>query len=133
MPSQESQKKTKLKEYSFDIDEYGDPKIYTNFEALGAILMRLFMLEPGTLQNNLDCGIGLISKWKYIQEDQKEAFINYATDQISDYINPYMSVNMSVEFLSGKNIMVIFLEIDTRTYQFYFNRDTLSLELIKNR
>ena len=57
---------TLLKEYSLSTDSYKTPLTYKNFNAFGTLMMRLMLLEPGTITHSPEMGLGLISKYRYM-------------------------------------------------------------------
>ena len=65
-----------LKEYTLDVNAYGTPLDYKNFNALGTLIMRLILLEPGTITHSPKMGVGLISKYRYMQSDKLDTFVN---------------------------------------------------------
>jgi hypothetical protein len=54
-----------ISEFGFSVDEFNNPKVYKNAEAVSTLLVRLLLLEPGTIQSHPNAGVGLISRYRY--------------------------------------------------------------------
>ena len=54
-----------ITEESLSIDNFNDPKIFKNAEALMLLLSRLVLLEPGVFQSHPDMGVGLLTNYRY--------------------------------------------------------------------
>ena len=107
-----------LKEYTLDVNAYGTPLDYKNFNALGTLIMRLILLEPGTITHSPKMGVGLISK-----------YVNEVKNQIKDYIDPTAVVDMDVN-ITDQNVMVMDLKINSAQFRYYFDRDKVTLKMI---
>lgn len=118
-----------LKEYTLDVNTYGTPLDYKNFNALGTLIMRLILLEPGTITHSPKMGVGLISKYRYMQSDKLDAFVNEVKNQIKDYIDPTAVVDMDVN-ITDQNVMVMDLKINSAQFRYYFDRDKVTLKMI---
>ena len=106
-----------LKEYTLDVNAYGTPLDYKNFNALGTLIMRLILLEPGTITHSPKMGVGLISKYRYMQSDKLDTFVNEVKNQIKDNI-------------TDQNVMVMDLKINSAQFRYYFDRDKVTLKMI---
>ena len=118
-----------LKEYTLDVNAYGTPLDYKNFNALGTLIMRLILLEPGTITHSPRMGVGLISKYRYMQSDKLDSFINEVKTQIKDYIDPTAVVDMDVN-ITDQNVMVMDMKINSAQFRYYFDRDKVTLKMI---
>lgn len=118
-----------LKEYTLDVNAYGTPLDYKNFNALGTLIMRLILLEPGTITHSPRMGVGLISKYRYMQSDKIEGFIQEVKTQIKDYLDATAVVDMDVN-ITDQNVMVMDLKINSVQFRYYFDRDKVTLKMI---
>lgn len=64
------------------VDKYYKPLVATDTNYATLLLVRLILLEPGTFQTHPDCGVGLVSKFRYatnvdMAELQKNQRPNY--------------------------------------------------------
>lgn len=120
-----------VREYSMSVDKYGNPLSYKNFNALGVLIGRLLLLEPGTITHSPLMGVGLISTFRYMKSDRKSEFEDVVKSQITDYIDPTLLVDVHTEFVPNRNIMQIFITINNVDYAYNFDRDNITLEMIK--
>ena len=55
-----------FKEYHFDVNDFKEPRETTGRKAIGVLIVRLLLLEPGTDPNRPEMGVGLVSKYRYM-------------------------------------------------------------------
>lgn len=108
-------------EYIFSVDNFGDPKLLKNAEAIATLLTRLLLLEPGTYQSHPKMGVGLISKYRYTIEDKLLDLRDDFKSQIEKYLPQYQGVDVQV-FLQNK-ICYINATIDNTIYAFFYDID----------
>lgn len=124
---------TVLREYSLNVDKYNSPLVYKNFNALGVILMRLMLLEPGTITHSPRMGLGLISKYRYIQSDKARDLAQAIRDQIRDYLDSTAVTDVNITFPnSGENIMVIDISVNQMQFRYFYDRDKITLNMLLN-
>lgn len=84
-----------LTEHSFSVDDFKNPKVYKDREAVAVLLMRLLLLEPGLIQSHPEMGVGLVSRYRYgvdVASDLQSNFKN----QIDRYLPQLQGVRVSV-------------------------------------
>lgn len=124
---------TLLKEYSLSTDSYKTPLTYKNFNAVGTLIMRLMLLEPGTITHNPEMGLGLISKYRYMQSDRAIELSQAIKDQIKDYLDNTIAVEVNIGFSNnGENIMIIDMTVDQFQFRYFYDRDKLTLKMLMN-
>lgn len=124
---------TILREYSLNTDNYKMPLNYKNFNAVGTLIMRLMLLEPGTITHSPKMGLGLISKYRYMQSDRAIELSQAIKDQIKDYLDNTVAVDVNIGFSNkGENIMIIDMEIDQFQFRYFYDRDKLTLKMLMN-
>lgn len=124
---------TLLREHTLSTDSYKTPLTYKNFNAVGMLIMRLMLLEPGTITHSPRMGLGLISKYRYIQSDRVMELTQAIKDQIKDYLDNTVAVNVDVHFApNGENVMIIDMEVNQYQFRYFYDRDKLTLEMMKN-
>ena len=80
------------------VDNFNNPKIFSDAEALLLLLSRLVLLEPGTFQSHPDMGVGLLTNYRYKLDDG-----GLAADLRSRIRN---QIDMYLPMLSGIDIQV---------------------------
>lgn len=107
-------------EYSFSIDDFENPKIYKNPEAVAVLLTRLLLLEPGTFQSHPEMGVGLYSKYMYSVNGINVSNLKKDIQkQIIAYLPDYQSASVNVN--QDKETIYITIEIDSTIYGFIYN------------
>ena len=107
-------------EYSFSIDDFENPKVYKNPEAVAVLLTRLLLLEPGTIQSHPEMGVGLYSKYMYSVNGINVSNLKKDTQkQIVTYLPDYQSASVNVN--QDKETIYITIEIDSTIYGFIYN------------
>lgn len=123
-----------IKEYSLSTNEFNTPQTFSDINALAVLIIRLFLLAPGTLTNNPECGIGLYEKYSHITEDELKEFNDVASDQLTRYLGgntDYISCDAS--FLeSDSHMLIISVTFQKKVLNFAFDKDNLTLSYIKN-
>ena len=113
-------------EYTFSVDNFGDPKVLKNAAAIATILTRLLLLEPGTIQSHPNMGVGLVSKYRYTIEDKLITLRDDFRYQIEKYLPQYQGVEVQV-YLEGK-ICYINATIDNIIYAFFYDTESNDLK-----
>ena len=113
-------------EYLFSVDNFGDPAVVKNAEAIATLLTRLLLLEPGTIQSHPSMGVGLVSKYRYTVEDRLIDLRDDFKQQIEKYLPQYQGVEVQV-FIKEK-ICYINATIDNTVYAFFYDTDKNSIK-----
>ena len=88
-----------LKEYIIGTDDFKQPKKVLGKKAIGVLLVRLLLLEPGTDPMRPEMGVGLVSKYRYMFPDNLGELKRDISDQLARFLFPYqrIGINMKVE------------------------------------
>lgn len=113
-------------EYTFSVDDFGDPKVLTDSEAIAVVLTRLLLLEPGTFQSHPEMGVGLVSKYRYTMEDNIRYLRDDFRSQIEKYLPQYQGVEVSAYL--QEHVCHINATIDGVLYAFFYDVDTGNLK-----
>lgn len=100
-------------EYVASVDQFGKPIIYKNKQAIGMLLMRLLLLEPGSDPLHPDMGVGLRS-YRYSMGKRAELETRIK-DQINTYLPDFQSSNVTIINTPDK-IANIEITIDNNLY-----------------
>ena len=85
-----------INEYHLSIDEFKEPKVSTNAEAVATLLVRLLLLEPGTFQSHPDMGVGIVSRYRYNMEGKAADLEADFKRQIETYLPNFQNVRVKV-------------------------------------
>ena len=110
-----------INEYSMSVDDFKNPKTYSDREAVCVLLARLLLLEPGTFQSHPNMGVGLVSKYRYgvdVASDLQSNFKN----QIELYLPQLQGCRVNVT-QSGQ-VLNIAVEYNNVLYGVSFNQSS---------
>lgn len=105
----------------FSLNKFKRPKVLENREGIYTLLIRLFLLEPGTIQSHPEMGIGIVSKYRYSFEGRARELQQKVEDQISKYLPELQGVYVKITDTEGK--LDIAITIDNVLYDFSFDTD----------
>ncbi len=94
-----------MKEYLLTTNEFLVPDHVENSDALGLLLLRLLLLQPGQNPLHPAMGVGLGPKYRFITEDDMNILQDRVQEQILTYL-PY-------EFMSSTRV---YMEIKPSHY-----------------
>lgn len=105
-----------MKEQVLSIDSFNNPLNLEDKEAIATIIIRLILLNPGTIQSHPKMGIGLTTRWRYCSEEQLSDLEKEIKEQMATYI-PSLSVNDVIVYYNNK-YLVLQMVIQNTTYVF---------------
>lgn len=116
-------------EYACDINDFDEPTVYKDSEAIAQNLIHLLLLEPGTIQSHPNMGVGIVSKYRYMSTDQEDInkLIGDFRKQIDQYL-PYQGVK--VNGFAKNKIIYISAIIDGIIYAFSFDSEASNLQKV---
>lgn len=88
------------------VDNFNNPKIYSDAQGLMLLLSRLILLEPGTFQSHPDMGVGLLTYYRY-ELDSDGGLAADLRQRIRSQIDTYLPI------LTGIDIQV---KIEDKTF-----------------
>lgn len=113
-----------LNEYLLSVDKYNNPAVKTDKDAIFYLLIRLIMLNPGTIESHPDMGVGLIKNWRYSDMSQIPQLEAEIQSQIETYLPMLQGVSVKVEQVESKEI-AIYIKISNIIYSFKTENGTL--------
>lgn len=105
-----------LKEYVIGTDDFKQPEEYVGKKAVGLLIERLLLLEPGTDPLRPEMGVGLVSKYRYMFPDKLNELKNNVADQLERFLFPYQTVN--IKFIVDNHELTIDITVDDNTYKY---------------
>lgn len=118
----EDKKLIDIKEPMMSFDKFLNPlTTATREETATLLLIRLILLEPGTFQTHPDMGVGLISRYRFITEDQVPKLAVDIKNQVNKYLPQYSMVDIrcSLDTSNPKNGNVIKIYITSEELNIY--------------
>lgn len=99
------------------IDSFNKPKILEGKEAIGTLLVRLIQLEPGTIPSRPTMGVGLLSNYRYCDEQKALRLQDHIKEQIRVFLPHYQGVRVST-YLNDDKSLIIDIIIDEVLYRY---------------
>ena len=110
------------------INYFGKPKEVTKEAFIYVQLVRLILLEPGTIQTHPEMGIGIASRYRYMETG--EAIRSLRTDlqkQVTTYLPELSGVEIDVSQQGDTGISIKF-NINGVLYDFNYDTNSGKLE-----
>lgn len=114
------------------VDKYYKPLVATDNNYATLLLIRLILLEPGTFQTHPDCGVGLISKFRYAMDVDMVELQNRIKEQIMLYLPQYTFVNVKCELGDDNDHKVIKIYITSEELNVFLPINTETGEVIED-
>lgn len=116
----------KEREYLFSVDNYNKPVVYNKKQAIGLLLVRLILLEPGSDPLHPDMGVG-IKNYRYTMYTLEE-LRKRVEDQINTYLPCFKASNVSI-IQTPDHVCNIEITIDDTVYVYDSKEAPVSIEL----
>ena len=85
-----------INEFAFAVDDFQNPKVFKDGEAVCTLLVRLLLLEPGTIQSHPEMGVGLMSRYRFSIEGTASELQSDFQRQVDKYLPELQGVKISV-------------------------------------
>lgn len=107
-----------MKEYLLTTDNFSNPKVLTNLDAVGTLLIRLLILIPGTNPLHPDMGVGIGTVWRFMAEDDLPDLQERVEQQISTYLPPVFQSAIVDLSIDDDNCLIINVIADGVSFVF---------------
>ena len=104
-------------EMLLSVDSFKKPMVLEGKDAIGTLLVRLIKLEPGTFPSRPKMGVGLLSNYRYCDEDKALKLQDHIKRQIKTYLPEYQAVQVDTKLNPGGKL-VIDITIDSTLYRY---------------
>lgn len=115
------------------VDKYYKPLTAKGNNYATLLLVRLILLEPGTIQTHPDCGVGLVSRFRYATDVDMVKLSKRIQEQISKYLPQFTLVKVRCELgdsITGEE-KVIKIYITSEQLNAYLPIDTETGEVLR--
>lgn len=123
-----------LKEYAMSVNDFKQPAEALGKKAIGVFLVRLLLLEKGTDPVRPDMGVGIVSRYRYMFEEECPTLENDIRQQIQTYLLPYSNIQTIKAEVIDKELHLT-IKIDDATYSYktvHISEDSMTLEEVIN-
>lgn len=123
--------KISITEFHLSKTNFKKPKVSEGAEAIAILIVRLILLEPGTIQSHPTMGVGLISKYRN-RLDSEEGIVNTFLSDLKFQIDSFLPQARAVE-LSGvftNKQLYVRMRINNKLYTAAFEDKDSTMEWI---
>lgn len=103
------------REYLLTVNEFNQPQVLENEQAIAMMLMRLILLNPGSDPLHPDMGVGIIN-YRYAM-GKLEELKQRVSQQITTYLPCYPSGNVEIEIVDD-HLCDILITINDTVYRY---------------
>lgn len=104
------------KEYVLSINDIKEPKVLEGKEAIATLLVRIILLEPGTIPDKPLMGVGL-KRYRYSGPDGVDQLRKEIKSQITTYMPRYQGADVTIK-LNDNKTLTIGIAIDGVLYKY---------------
>ena len=104
-------------EMLLSVDSFKKPKVLEGKEAIGILLVRLIQLEPGTFSSRPKMGVGLLSNYRYCDEEKALELQEHIKSQIRTYLPEFQAVQVTTKLNPGGKLLID-IAIDEILYRY---------------
>lgn len=115
------------KEYTMSVNEFNEPLVYTGKDSTALKILRLLLLEPGTINCRPEMGIGIVSKYRFSMEDDLSNLSGNIKEQIKMYLPDSILHEVQLELKEKK--LYISIRIDEDFYIYDLDEESKILSL----
>ena len=106
-----------LKEYAMSVNDFKQPADAKGKKAIGVLIVRLLLMEKGTDPMRPDMGVGIVSRYRYMFEDNCPDLIQDIRQQLQTYLVPYSNISTLEATVVDKELHLTIV-IDDNTYSY---------------
>lgn len=111
-------------DHLFTTSTFNKPLVIKDKDAILTLVCRLILLEPGTFAMVPEAGVGLVSKYRYMDSDSIDDLEDSIKEQINRFLPYFTQVDVNISLQENK-ILIIELDLDDSIY-------TLKANISKN-
>lgn len=109
-------------EYLLSVDKFEKPKTLKEQDATFMLLYRLLLLTPGSIQTHPTMGVGIISKWRYMDMSKISELETEISKQISQFLPQFQGAKVEIE-PSDEEDKAINIKISVNNTLYVFKAD----------
>lgn len=102
-------------DHLFATSVFNKPLVIEDKEAILTLIVRLILMEPGTMSFIPEAGVGLVSKYRYLSKDMIPTLERDIVDQISRFLPYFKTVDIQITMDTNK-ILYIELNLDDNLF-----------------
>ena len=116
-----------LKEPLMTINQFQRPIELEGTDAQILLIVRLILLDPGTIQTHPDMGVGIGSLYRYTVDVDLDKLRNRTQPQISKYLQMFTTVQVRVDLNVNEHTLYIYIDSDQLNALVPFDTENLTI------
>lgn len=97
------------------VNKFSKPIVLSGTDAMIVRIIRLILMEPGTIQTHPDMGVGIVSRFRYSTALDQSELENAIMSQVTKYLPMYSFTKVAIEIDNKSKSIRIYLTDDQRT------------------
>ena len=97
------------------VNRFSKPIVLSGTDAMIVRIIRLILMEPGTIQTHPDMGVGIVSRFRYSTALDQSELENAIMSQVTKYLPMYSFTKVAIEIDNKSKSIRIYLTDDQRT------------------
>lgn len=124
-------KNPSVTEHALSVNDFGQPLVLSNQDAIAVKLIELLLLKPGTYPTRPNMGVGLVENYRYSFFDQMDTLQSEIEDQIRTYLPEFQTTDVT---LSGNELtkeLLITITVEGLTYALVLDGEHRTLSYLQ--
>jgi hypothetical protein len=109
------------------INQFQRPIELEGTDAQIMLIIRLILLDPGTIQTHPDMGVGLVSLYRYTVDVDLDKLRNRIQSQISRYLPMFTTVQVRVDLNVNEHTLYMYIDSDQLNALVPFDTENLTV------
>ena len=97
------------------VNRFSKPIVLSGTDAMIVRIIRLILMEPGTIQTHPDMGVGIVSRFRYSTALDQSELEDAIMSQVTKYLPMYSFTKVAIEIDNKSKSIRIYLTDDQRT------------------
>ena len=97
------------------VNRFSKPIVLSGTDAMIVRIIRLILMEPGTIQTHPDMGVGIVSRFRYSTALDQSELENAIMSQVTKYLPMYSFTKVAIEIDNKSKSIRVYLTDDQRT------------------
>jgi len=110
-----------MKDYAFSINNFNQPLELDGNKAVYTYIIKLLLLEKGTIKSHPEMGVGILS-YRYSDIENIDTIKQSIYDQIGKYMPTLMVTDIRLNFIEKEKALQIIIIINNEIH-YIFNAD----------
>lgn len=130
--SRSPNKNPSVTEHALSVNDFGQPLVLTDQDAIAVKLIELLLLKPGTYPTRPNMGVGLVENYRYTFFDQLEELQSEIEDQIRTYLPEFQTTDVTLSANELTKELLITITVEGLTYALVLDGEKRTLNFLQD-